>query len=164
MIKFHHLCSYQTVAQPFFSLFFLRWRSFWGHRPSTMRRRRRGSTTGGRGWGSSRMFLQPVLEPWSCIVCIWVSRTVCVCLKRAKSLKHTHWQSCRGSDMLLFLCVSVCVCATGLLQMQMILHYDVTYREVKYSNLGLEDIDRKMMMGINVTPIISLLYTPVLIR
>ncbi|XP_053190743.1 protein unc-93 homolog B1 [Scomber japonicus] len=52
----------------------------------------------------------------------------------------------------------------GLLQMQMILHYDVTYREVKYSNLGLEDIDRKMMMGINVTPIISLLYTPVLIR
>ncbi|XP_056892400.1 protein unc-93 homolog B1 [Takifugu flavidus] len=52
----------------------------------------------------------------------------------------------------------------GLLQMQLILHYDMTYREVKYSNLGLEDIDRKMLMGINVTPIISLLYTPVLIR
>uniref|UniRef100_A0A3Q1JQV6 Unc-93 homolog B1, TLR signaling regulator n=1 Tax=Anabas testudineus TaxID=64144 RepID=A0A3Q1JQV6_ANATE len=52
----------------------------------------------------------------------------------------------------------------GLLQMQLILHYDVTYREVKYSNLGLEDIDHKMLMGINVTPIISLLYTPVLIR
>lgn len=54
--------------------------------------------------------------------------------------------------------------AVGLLQMQLILHYDTTYREVKYSNLGLEDIDSKMLMGINVTPIISLLYTPVLIR
>ncbi|XP_054459787.1 protein unc-93 homolog B1 [Anoplopoma fimbria] len=52
----------------------------------------------------------------------------------------------------------------GLLQMQLILHYDTTYREVKYSNLGLEDIDHKMLMGINVTPIIGLLYTPVLIR
>ncbi|XP_056266116.1 protein unc-93 homolog B1 [Pseudoliparis swirei] len=52
----------------------------------------------------------------------------------------------------------------GLLQMQLILHYDTTYREVKYSNLGLENIDSKMMMGINVTPIIALLYTPVLIR
>uniref|UniRef100_A0A672H3Q0 Unc-93 homolog B1, TLR signaling regulator n=1 Tax=Salarias fasciatus TaxID=181472 RepID=A0A672H3Q0_SALFA len=52
----------------------------------------------------------------------------------------------------------------GLLQMQLILHYDTTYREVKYSNLGLEDIDRKMLMGINVTPIVGLLYTPVLIR
>ncbi|CAN9509891.1 unnamed protein product [Ophioblennius macclurei] len=52
----------------------------------------------------------------------------------------------------------------GLLQMQLILHYDMTYREVKYSNLGLEDIDRKMLMGINVTPIVGLLYTPVLIR
>lgn len=48
--------------------------------------------------------------------------------------------------------------------MQLILHYDTTYREVKYSSLGLEDIDRKMLMGINVTPIIGLLYTPVLIR
>lgn len=48
--------------------------------------------------------------------------------------------------------------------MQLTLHYDMTYREVKYSNLGLEDIDRKMLMGINVTPIIGLLYTPVLIR
>lgn len=56
------------------------------------------------------------------------------------------------------------VAAAGLLQMQLILHYDMTYREVKYSNLGLEDIDRKMLMGINVTPIIGLLYTPVLIR
>lgn len=53
---------------------------------------------------------------------------------------------------------------TGLLQMQLILHYDETYREVKYGSLGLEDIDNKMLMGINVTPIISLLYTPVLIR
>uniref|UniRef100_A0A8C5HQL4 Unc-93 homolog B1, TLR signaling regulator n=1 Tax=Gouania willdenowi TaxID=441366 RepID=A0A8C5HQL4_GOUWI len=52
----------------------------------------------------------------------------------------------------------------GLLQMQFILHYDTTYREVKYSSLGLEDIDKKMLMGINVTPIIGLLYTPVLIR
>uniref|UniRef100_A0AAY4A1Q9 Protein unc-93 homolog B1 n=1 Tax=Denticeps clupeoides TaxID=299321 RepID=A0AAY4A1Q9_9TELE len=52
----------------------------------------------------------------------------------------------------------------GLLQMQLILHYDETYREVKYGSLGLEDIDRKMLMGINVTPIIGLLYTPVLIR
>lgn len=52
----------------------------------------------------------------------------------------------------------------GLLQMQLILHYDTTYREVKYSNLGLEDIDHKMLMGINVTPIIGLLYTPILIR
>lgn len=58
----------------------------------------------------------------------------------------------------------MCVGATGLLQMQLILHYDMTYREVKYSNLGLEDIDRKMLMGINVTPIIGLLYTPILIR
>ncbi|XP_072106844.1 protein unc-93 homolog B1 isoform X1 [Mobula birostris] len=52
----------------------------------------------------------------------------------------------------------------GLLQVQLILHYDETYREVKYSNLGLQDIDRKMLMGINVTPIVALLYTPVLIR
>ncbi|XP_072409920.1 protein unc-93 homolog B1-like [Chiloscyllium punctatum] len=52
----------------------------------------------------------------------------------------------------------------GLLQMQLILHYDETYREVKYGNLGLEDIDKKMLMGINVTPIVALLYTPVLIR
>ncbi|MBN3311701.1 UN93B protein, partial [Atractosteus spatula] len=52
----------------------------------------------------------------------------------------------------------------GLLQMQLILHYDETYREVKYGNLGLEDIDSKMLMGINVTPIVALLYTPVLIR
>uniref|UniRef100_A0A8C6T138 Unc-93 homolog B1, TLR signaling regulator n=1 Tax=Neogobius melanostomus TaxID=47308 RepID=A0A8C6T138_9GOBI len=52
----------------------------------------------------------------------------------------------------------------GLLQMQLILHYDTMYREVKYSNLMLEDIDHKMMMGINVTPIIALLYTPLLIR
>lgn len=48
--------------------------------------------------------------------------------------------------------------------MQLILHYDMTYREVKYSNLGLEDIDRKMLRGINVTPILGLLYTPILIR
>uniref|UniRef100_A0A672QKW6 Unc-93 homolog B1, TLR signaling regulator n=1 Tax=Sinocyclocheilus grahami TaxID=75366 RepID=A0A672QKW6_SINGR len=52
----------------------------------------------------------------------------------------------------------------GLLQMQLILHYDETYREVKYGTLGLEDIDKKMLMGINVTPIVGLLYTPVLIR
>ncbi|XP_059815133.1 protein unc-93 homolog B1-like isoform X2 [Hypanus sabinus] len=52
----------------------------------------------------------------------------------------------------------------GLLQVQLILHYDETYREVKYGNLGLQDIDRKMLMGINVTPIVALLYTPVLIR
>lgn len=52
----------------------------------------------------------------------------------------------------------------GLLEMQLILHYDETYREVKYSNMGLQDIDNKMLMGINVTPIIALLYTPVLIR
>ncbi|XP_019354315.1 protein unc-93 homolog B1 isoform X1 [Alligator mississippiensis] len=52
----------------------------------------------------------------------------------------------------------------GLLQMQMILHYDETYREVKYSNMGLQDIDSKMLMGINVTPIVALLYTPILIR
>lgn len=48
--------------------------------------------------------------------------------------------------------------------MQLILHYDETYREVKYGTLGLEDIDNKMLMGINVTPIVGLLYTPVLIR
>ncbi|KAE8591572.1 hypothetical protein XENTR_v10018497 [Xenopus tropicalis] len=52
----------------------------------------------------------------------------------------------------------------GLLQMQLILHYDETYRDVKYSNIGLQDIDSKMLMGINVTPIVALLYTPVLIR
>ncbi|MBV96827.1 Protein unc-93 B1, partial [Eschrichtius robustus] len=52
----------------------------------------------------------------------------------------------------------------GLLQMQLILHYDETYREVKYGNMGLPDIDSKMLMGINVTPIVALLYTPVLIR
>lgn len=48
--------------------------------------------------------------------------------------------------------------------MQLILHYDETYREVKYGNMGLPDIDNKMLMGINVTPIAALLYTPVLIR
>ncbi|XP_010173824.1 protein unc-93 homolog B1, partial [Antrostomus carolinensis] len=52
----------------------------------------------------------------------------------------------------------------GLLEMQLILHYDETYREVKYSNIELEDIDRKVLMGINVTPVAALLYTPVLIR
>nr|XP_060628515.1 protein unc-93 homolog B1 [Anolis sagrei ordinatus] len=52
----------------------------------------------------------------------------------------------------------------GLLQMQLILHYDETYREVKYSNLGLQNIDSKMLMGINVTPVVALLYTPLLIR
>ncbi|KAM8842544.1 protein unc-93 homolog B1 [Synchiropus picturatus] len=52
----------------------------------------------------------------------------------------------------------------GLLQMQLVLHHDSTYRDVKYSNLGLENIDQKMLMGINVTPIIGLLYTPTLIR
>lgn len=52
----------------------------------------------------------------------------------------------------------------GLLQMQLILHYDETYREVKYGNMGLPDIDSKMLIGINVTPIAALLYTPVLIR
>ncbi|XP_030643970.1 protein unc-93 homolog B1 [Chanos chanos] len=52
----------------------------------------------------------------------------------------------------------------GLLQMQLILHYDETYREVKYGSLGLEDIDKKVLMGINFTPVIGLLYTPVLIR
>ncbi|XP_063814463.1 protein unc-93 homolog B1 [Pseudophryne corroboree] len=52
----------------------------------------------------------------------------------------------------------------GLLQMQLILHYDETYRDVKYGNMGLQDIDNKMLMGINVTPIVALLYTPVLIR
>ncbi|XP_058161072.1 protein unc-93 homolog B1 isoform X1 [Dasypus novemcinctus] len=52
----------------------------------------------------------------------------------------------------------------GLLQMQLILHYDETYREVKYGNMGLPDIDSKMLIGINVTPAAALLYTPVLIR
>lgn len=52
----------------------------------------------------------------------------------------------------------------GLLQMQLVLHYDETYREVKYGNMGLPDIDSKMLIGINVTPIAALLYTPVLIR
>ncbi|NXO08380.1 UN93B protein, partial [Oriolus oriolus] len=52
----------------------------------------------------------------------------------------------------------------GLLQMQLILHYDETYREVKYSNIQLEDIDRKVLMGINITPVAALLYTPVFIR
>ncbi|XP_026946667.1 protein unc-93 homolog B1 isoform X1 [Sagmatias obliquidens] len=57
-----------------------------------------------------------------------------------------------------------CSLYPGLLQMQLILHYDETYREVKYGNMGLPDIDSKMLMGINVTPIVALLYTPVLIR
>ncbi|XP_007894747.1 protein unc-93 homolog B1 [Callorhinchus milii] len=66
-------------------------------------------------------------------------------------------------------CVSVACMLTygiylGLLQMQLILHYDETYREVKYGNMGLQDIDQKMLMGINVTPVVALLYTPVLIR
>ncbi|KAG7333821.1 hypothetical protein KOW79_002228 [Hemibagrus wyckioides] len=52
----------------------------------------------------------------------------------------------------------------GLLQMQLILHYDETYREVKYGSLSLQDIDNRVLMGINVTPIVGLLYTPVLIR
>ncbi|KAF5900689.1 protein unc-93 B1-like, partial [Clarias magur] len=52
----------------------------------------------------------------------------------------------------------------GLLQMQLILHYDETYREVKYGVLNLQDIDSRVLMGINVTPVVGLLYTPVLIR
>ncbi|XP_009070605.1 PREDICTED: protein unc-93 homolog B1 [Acanthisitta chloris] len=55
-------------------------------------------------------------------------------------------------------------CPPGLLQMQLILHYDETYREVKYSNIQLEDIDHKVLMGINITPVAALLYTPILIR
>lgn len=55
-------------------------------------------------------------------------------------------------------------CFTGLLQMQLILHYDETYREVKYGSLSLQDIDSRVLMGINVTPVVGLLYTPVLIR
>ena len=74
-----------------------------------------------------------------------------------------HAESVIYLYVLLNLCTYV-LYAEGLLQMQLILHYDMMYREVKYSNLGLEDIDRKMLMGINVTPIIGLLYTPVLIR
>lgn len=57
-----------------------------------------------------------------------------------------------------------CFLSPGLLQMQLILHYDETYREVKYGNMGLPDIDSKMLIGINVMPIGALLYTPVLIR
>lgn len=52
----------------------------------------------------------------------------------------------------------------GLLQLQLILHYDETYREVKYSNLELKDIDSKMLMSINIIPVSALLYTPILIR
>lgn len=48
--------------------------------------------------------------------------------------------------------------------MQLILHYDETYREVKYSNLELKDIDSKMLMSINIIPVSALLYTPILIR
>ncbi|XP_039210267.1 protein unc-93 homolog B1 [Crotalus tigris] len=52
----------------------------------------------------------------------------------------------------------------GLLQMQLILHYDETYREVKYSNLGLQNIDSKMLLGISITPLAAFLYTPIFIR
>uniref|UniRef100_A0A8D0BVX0 Unc-93 homolog B1, TLR signaling regulator n=2 Tax=Salvator merianae TaxID=96440 RepID=A0A8D0BVX0_SALMN len=52
----------------------------------------------------------------------------------------------------------------GLLQMQLILHYDETYREVKYSNLGLPVIDSRMLLGISLTPILAIVYTPILIR
>ncbi|KAA0722111.1 Protein unc-93 -like protein B1 [Triplophysa tibetana] len=76
--------------------------------------------------------------------------------KRLGVLKNVVGASCGG--MIIY---SVYM---GLLQMQLILHYDETYREVKYGTLGLEDIDNKMLMGINVTPIAGLLYTPVLIR
>lgn len=38
-----------------------------------MRRKRKGSTTVGRGSVSSRMWLQPVLEPWLSTVFTWVS-------------------------------------------------------------------------------------------
>uniref|UniRef100_A0A673N1D2 Protein unc-93 homolog B1-like n=1 Tax=Sinocyclocheilus rhinocerous TaxID=307959 RepID=A0A673N1D2_9TELE len=76
--------------------------------------------------------------------------------KRLGVVKNVVGASCGG--MLIY---SVYM---GLLQMQLILHYDETYREVKYGTLGLEDIDNKMLMGINVTPIVGLLYTPVLIR
>uniref|UniRef100_A0A4W4E6R1 Unc-93 homolog B1, TLR signaling regulator n=1 Tax=Electrophorus electricus TaxID=8005 RepID=A0A4W4E6R1_ELEEL len=76
--------------------------------------------------------------------------------KRLGVVKNVVGASCGG--MILY---SVYM---GLLQMQLILHYDETYREVKYGSLGLEDIDNKMLMGINVTPVVGLLYTPVLIR
>ncbi|KAM8807389.1 protein unc-93 homolog B1 [Eudromia elegans] len=52
----------------------------------------------------------------------------------------------------------------GLLQMQLILHYDETYREVKYSSMALGDVDRKVLTGLHVTPVAALLYTPVLMR
>lgn len=160
------LCRCHTVALlPPTHASFLRWRSFLAHRQSTMRRRRRGNTTGGRGWESLRMFSQPVLEPWLCTVCTWVSLIGEDIEMDTETGRVAEALICSFHSI--FICVykwCVCVCATGLLQMQLILHYDMTYREVKYSNLGLEDIDRKMLMGINVTPIIGLLYTPILIR
>ena len=52
----------------------------------------------------------------------------------------------------------------GPLQMQLSLHYDETYHEVKYGNKGLPDIDSKMRMDINMAPIAALLHTSVLIR
>ncbi|KFO97786.1 Protein unc-93 B1, partial [Calypte anna] len=52
----------------------------------------------------------------------------------------------------------------GLLEMQLILHYDETYREVKYSTLQLGDIDHKVLLGIILTPTTALLYAPLLIR
>ncbi|TRY89946.1 hypothetical protein DNTS_001669 [Danionella cerebrum] len=61
--------------------------------------------------------------------------------KRLAVVKNVLGASCGG--MIIY---SVYM---GLLQMQLILHYDETYREVKYGTLGLEDIDNKMLMGIN---------------
>ncbi|XP_071618508.1 protein unc-93 homolog B1 [Heliangelus exortis] len=52
----------------------------------------------------------------------------------------------------------------GLLEMQLILHYDETYREVKYSTIQLGDIDHKVLLGIILTPTTALLYAPLLIR
>lgn len=78
-----------------------RWRSFWAHVRSTTRRRKRGNTTGGRGWGWLRMLLLPVLEPWLCTVCTWVSLIV-------------RWDGCGGLSLQIHVClclgVSICVC------------------------------------------------------
>ncbi|XP_064516041.1 protein unc-93 homolog B1 isoform X4 [Pseudopipra pipra] len=125
------------------------WTILWVLTPTTMRRRRSRSTSAASVSASSRMWWPPVWRAPSPTAYTWV------------------WARPRGPQNNPG-CSEHAVTApgppAGLLQMQLILHYDETYREVKYSNIQLEDIDHKVLMGINVTPVAALLYTPILIR
>ncbi|XP_023784323.1 protein unc-93 homolog B1 isoform X3 [Cyanistes caeruleus] len=127
------------------------WTILWVLTLTTMKRRKSRSTFAASASVSSRMWWPPAWLAPSLTVSTWV-RDLPGIPKITWSVQgDVTWGDHPWTP-------------TGLLQMQLILHYDETYREVKYSNIRLEDIDHKVLMGINVTPVAALLYTPILIR